>query len=627
MCGIIGNIGKVNQTVFKDALHRLMHRGPDGFGIWQSEDSQVTLGHRRLAIIDTSEAGKQPMEDECQVITYNGEIYNYIELRNELIGKGHSFHSKCDTEVIVKAYLEWGADCLKRFNGMWAFAIWNKQKKELFISRDRFGVKPLFYAYSKAGFSFASEMKAIAPLLDEIQISKSFEWCKNNMYNYETTDICLIEGIQRFPAGSYAYIRLGEEPVKPVKFWNTLDNIVIENRSYADQVEHFRSLFLDSCKIRMRSDVKIGTSLSGGLDSSSVAAAMSFCAKTASQKSILPPEWQNAFIASFPGTELDETKYAQAVVESLNLKGHFHEMNGEFGFEKLEAYMWICEELLTTSPVPMIDIYRLTKSKGVTVSLDGHGADELLSGYGAMVLDIIKDVPFDFSSIREVSQTFNDLRGTDKSSIELLIDSFGGRKNLLAFYTGKILNKRPKDELVERLGYFNATLYREFHYNILPTLLRNYDRYSMAAGVEVRMPFMDYRLVTHCFSLPWQSKLNGGYTKAILRDAIQPYLIEEVVRRKVKVGFGTPFTQWLSNSWKEYILDNINSQSFSQSMVVDSKEVKSKVMNFYSKLNPTFEDGQQVWKAIMPYLWEISFFSNLKNVSSGNVSTPLLKGI
>lgn len=616
MCGVIGSVGKVDLHVFEGALHRLSHRGPDGFGIWQSEDSCVTLGHRRLAVIDTSEAGKQPMTDDNLIITYNGEIYNYIELRDELIKKGHSFHTSSDTEVVLKAFRQWGAGCLERLNGMWAFAIWDEIKKELFISRDRFGVKPLFYTFSKSGFSFASEMKALAPLLDEIEIGSEFEWCKNNLYSYETTEICLIEGIKRFPSGSYTYVALGDEKVQPKKFWNTLENVSLDIRSYDEQVEHFRSLFLDACKIRMRSDVKIGTALSGGLDSSSVAAAMHYCGAQGSTSSSIP-EWQNAFIATFPGTELDETKYAQAVVDSLNLKGHFYNMNGESGFEKLSSYMWLCEELMTTSPLPMIEIYKRTKSEGVTVSLDGHGADELLSGYGSMIFNAVKDEPYNFKNIREVAQTFRNLRGIDKSSLELLVDAFAGRKNLLRFYLEKILRKDGDDELVKRLGYFNAALYREFHYYILPTLLRNYDRYSMAAGVEVRMPFMDYRLVSYCFSLPWQSKLKGGYTKAILRDAIQPYLIEEVTRRKVKAGFGTPFTQWLRGPWKEHILDSINSQAFSNSKVVNSKEVKSMVMNFYSKMNPTFDDGQELWKALMPYFWETYFFANLRKRASG----------
>lgn len=611
MCGILGTIGNFDENKFARALHQLAHRGPDGESIWRDEENSVTLGHRRLSIVDISDLGKQPMQDGEFTIIFNGEIYNYIELKKILQNKGHSFKSTSDTEVILKSFLEWRERCVEMFNGMWAFAIWDRQRKKLFIARDRFGVKPLFYASTSNGFVFGSEMKAVAPLLDKIEISNDFEWCLRNIYSYETTEKSLIEGIKRFPAGCTAYFSPEERKTSISRYWNTLDNIKSDSSTYNQQVEKFRSLFLDACKIRMRSDVKIGTSLSGGLDSSSVAAAMSYWGNQSNAASALP-EWQNAFIATFKGTYLDEKEYAEEVVNSLNLKGHFYEIDGAQGLEDLGQYLWYFEELFLTSPIPMTNIYKAIKKEQVSVSLDGHGADELLAGYGHSIFNAVKDDPFNFKSIKEIIETFKPLRAVDKSNMEIIIDAFAGRKNMLKFYLRKLLQLKPEDELVQQLGYFNAALYKEFHYYILPTLLRNYDRYSMAASVEVRMPFLDYRLVSHAFSLPWQSKLRGGFTKAILRDAIAPFLSPKIVKRKSKIGFGTPFTDWFLGPWKNFTLDSIHTESFKSSSVVDSSRVRKAVLSFFEKDKHTPQDGHDVWENLMPYLWEESFFKNLK---------------
>jgi len=612
MCGILGSIGLFEKEKFKKALSQLAHRGPDGESVWFDDAHQVVLGHRRLSIVDISDSGKQPMTDSHLTITYNGEIYNYIELKKILQDKGHMFKSTSDTEVILKSFQEWGTQCVEKFNGMWAFAIWNKNTRRLFIARDRFGVKPLFYAFSSKGFLFGSEMKAIAPLLDGIQLSSDFNWCLNNIYSYETSDKSLIQGIKRFPAGHIAEYGPGDKALAPKKYWETLDRIKEETGNYQQQVENFRNLFLDACKIRMRSDVKIGTSLSGGLDSSAVAAAMSFWGNQTIKNQNIQSEWQNAFVATFKGTYLDERDYAEEVINSLKLKGHFYEMDAVDGIEKLDSYLWYFEELFLTSPIPMTSIYKAIKSEGISVSLDGHGADELLAGYGHNMFNAVKDEPFNVSSIKEIADTFKKMHGVSKSDIELVIDGFAGKKNMLMFYLRKMLQISPEDELVKKLGYFNAALYQEFHYYILPTLLRNYDRYSMAGSVEVRMPFMDYRLVTQSFSLPWQSKLRKGFTKAILRDAIEPFLSSKIVRRKTKIGFSTPFTDWFTGPWKKFTLDLVHSESFNNSSVIDSQMVRESTQKFFRKKEPTATDGLEVWKDLMPYLWEKSFYKKLK---------------
>jgi len=612
MCGILGTIGRFDRRVFETSLHRLAHRGPDGFGFWEDDEHKILFGHRRLSIIDLSDLGKQPMIDGDLTIIYNGEIYNYTEVKKNLEGKGHTFRTHSDTEVILKAYRQWGPDCLKQFNGMWSLALWDNTRRKLFLARDRFGVKPLFYAQTKKGFVFGSEMKAIAPLLDEIAISEDFQWCRDNIYEYETTAKSLIKGIRRFPAGHYGYFNPDNNSLDVTPYWNTLDNIVTVDDNYAKQVKHFQELFFDACKIRMRSDVKIGTALSGGLDSSSVAAGMRYSRTKNADKETYTDDWQNAFVATFTGTQLDEREYAASVIDHLGLKGYYCEIDAVKGINTLMEYLWYFEELFLTSPVPMIEIYKKIKAQGVSVSLDGHGADELFSGYGTSVFNAVKDAPFDFRGIREIATTYKNLKETDRTISQVLIDGFAGRKNMIEFYLKKVFRLDEEDDLVKQMGYFNAALYKEFHFYILPTLLRNYDRYSMAAGVEVRMPFMDYRLVSYCFSLPWQSKLRGGFTKAILRDAIQDLLPKDVVRRKSKIGFSTPLTHWLQGPWKKFIQDVAHSDSFKKSSLIDAVQVKKKIDQFYSHQNPSFEAGPDLWRELMPYFWETAFYNKLK---------------
>ncbi len=612
MCGILGAIGKFSKPLFEKSLSRLAHRGPDGSEIWESPEHQVMLGHRRLAIIELSDLGKQPMTDLNLTITYNGEIYNYIEVRRELTAKGHSFRTNSDTEVILKAYQEWGAKCLNKLNGMWAFAIWDSTSKTLFISRDRFGVKPFFYSFTSTGFIFGSEMKALAPMLDQVSISPDFEWCKENIYNYEITEKCLIENIKRFPAGHHALLQFADKNLSPIRYWNTIDHLVEVETSYETQVERFRELFFDACKIRMRSDVKIGTALSGGLDSSSVAAAMHQLGKAQNAERSTQRDWQNAFVATFPETPLDEKIYAEEVVKSFSLNGYYFDIDPLKGLTVLQEYLWFFEELFLTSPIPMMEIYKRIKEQGVSVSMDGHGADELFSGYGTMLLNATKDDSFNIKSIRKIISTYKGAYGIDKSDFTVWIDGFAGRKNLLKHYFSKTFNFSEDDPLVKRLGHFNAALYKEFHFFILPTLLRNYDRYSMAAGVEVRMPFMDYKLVSYCFSLPWSSKLRNGYTKAVLRSAMENFLPEKIATRKSKTGFGTPFKQWLLGPWREYVLDTIQSLPFKNSQLMDAQKAIKTVQQFYKNPNPTWDDGNKVWEELMPYFWEISFFNKVK---------------
>lgn len=614
MCGILGTVPFTPLTTFIPALDTLTHRGPDSHGV-ESFGEQVTLGHRRLSILDLSINGHQPMLEESGrfAIVFNGEIYNFLEIKKDLVSKGHTFKSTSDTEVLLKAYIEWGESCVQKFNGMWAFAIWDQQEQKLFLSRDRYGQKPLFYAQIRGKFVFASEMKAIFPFLKQLEISDDFHWMKKNIFYYEATDKCLIKGIQRFPAGHNGILKNGE--LKTVRYWNTLDHLVEVPKSYEEQVEHFRELFMDATKLRMRSDVPIGTALSGGLDSSATIGAMAHLSKNNNSYS---NDWQHAFVAAFPGTPLDESKYAKMVTDHLGIGATFVDIEPLKHWEKLEDYFYMFEDLYITSPLPMIMLYGSVKKNGVTVTLDGHGADELLSGYGQGTLESLWDSRWDLRKTKDILNIYQESIIEDKLQYErtpslkvyqdYMIRKLG--KKLLGRKIQTVDNKHSKFKKLDNHAQF---LYAMFHENIMPTLLRNYDRYSMINSVEIRMPFMDYRIVNYVNSLPYSSKIGKGYTKRIVRDALDPFLPKEVTWRKTKVGFSTPIVNWMQNELSEWFLDTTNSKDFLSSSLIDNpNDLRNTISDIVNKKINSNKVAADCWTKLSCHIWEKALLNKTK---------------
>lgn len=621
MCGILGVLPAVEEQLFLRGLDRLEHRGPDGYGIWKNSSSEISLGHRRLSILDLSEKGKQPMHYHHLSITFNGEIYNFIELRKELVTAGYKFESDSDTEVILASYLEWGVKCLQKFNGMWSFAIWNEKTKELFISKDRYGKKPLFYSVIKDKFIFGSEMKAVAAFLPEVKLSSDFDWCRNNLYLYESTDKCLVQDIKRFPAGCFAFVKFKDKLVNPISYWNTLDHLEEVPLAYDDQVERFKEIFEDACKIRMRSDVTIGTALSGGLDSSAIISMISHINRESAGKERIQ-DVQQAVVATFPGSKLDERYYAEMVVDHLGLKGEFIEIDVEKSLANFGSDIYHFEEIYTTPPHSMIETYKRIKQLGITVSLDGHGADEMLSGYGDNIYETFFEKGISLKEIMEVIKTRYGLTN-NSSSLKQYLDfvKYPIRKTLknLLHTTADVFplikNQMhmpvPQPKLVPEIGYFNSLLHHGFTNTTLPTLLRNFDRISMAASVEIRMPFLDYRLVNYSFSLPWNSKVRDGYTKSILRNSVKDLLPEEVTFRKSKIGFNTPTSNWVKGGWKVFIQDTINSQEFKNSDVINAKSTALLANKIMTSSIESYHDGYKFWSAIAPFFWEKHFLKEI----------------
>lgn len=613
MCGIYGVIEKkVDRELAMKCLNTMTHRGPNGYGLWQEDG--VTLGHRRLSILDLSSAGSQPMSyaNERYWMTFNGEIYNFIEIRMELEKKGYTFRGNSDSEVIMAAYCEWKDKCVDRFNGMWTFAIWDKEEKTLFMSRDRFGVKPLFYTeFPGGGIAFASEMKAIMPLMGRVEANKELFDRYFGDNHYENQPECLIHGIKRFPAGTNAWYRNGKLTL--TRYWNTLDHLIEVPKTYEEQVAQFRELFLDACKIRMRSDVTLGTGLSGGLDSSATICAMSYISKNLSDER-MNDDWQHAYVACFPGTEQDETKYAKAVTDYLGIRHTFMNIDTAVSEKEFLRQLYCFEELWGNPQVPMMELYKKEQELGTTVSLDGHAADELFAGYG---FDILKAYP-DAKSKEDIDViTTAYLNQNSEEGIPVGSAEFKKYRNKLyreamfKYRAKKLLGREAVRSAYSdhpnwnRLDNLTKTLFVSTHETILPTLLRNYDRDSMASSVEIRMPFLDYRIVEMAFSLGWRSKLHGGWSKSIVRDACADFMPKEVCYRRTKLGFNAPILDWMRGPYREFFEDTVADPAFANCSLIDQPDViREDLRKFLAAEGGTFSQAADIWNRIQPYLWE-----------------------
>lgn len=524
MCGITaiysfnGPVSAAEAGHFTDAL---AHRGPDGRGVLV--DHNVSLGHRRLSILDLSENGRCPMRYVAPSgrelhITFNGEVFNFLELRRELQAKGHAFASETDTEVIAAAYAEWGRDCQLRFNGMWAFAIFDPRSRELFVSRDRYGVKPCYAYLTPQRIAIASELKAFlalssAPLSFNPAVVQPL-W-ERSRYDGATHETAARE-VLNIPGGHDVLVR-GDGTVQIARWWDPAAHVIPVPERYEEQVEIFKELFFDAVRIRMRSDVPVATCLSGGVDSSAVAAAMHFLQSgSAGCGERVTRDWQNVFVATFKGTLLDEKRYADLVAERIGVVPHYVESRPEESLRLLVENVWCLDEPSGGMATPVWMVYRELRRAGVVVTLEGHGGDELLGGY------------------------FWHLHSSARS-----------------------------------LG---SDLSRELHQALLPSILKNFDRCSSAHGVEVRPPLLDHRLVSFAGGLPATSRIGGGFSKRILRDAVRGLVPEGVLNRQGKIGFNAPIIEWLNGPLGPFVERLLSHDAFLSLPGINTSEVRGVVI-------------------------------------------------
>jgi len=591
MCGIVGiwklDGTKVDEEEINPLTDALAHRGPDGRGVYLDRDFSLGLGHRRLAIFDLSERGRQPMSyaNGRYWITYNGEIYNFIELKIELESLGYSFRSASDTEVILAAYDRWGEECQYKFNGMWALAIWDKKDKKLFLSRDRFGIKPLHYYYDGKIFLFSSELKGFLALPNFKQ-EISQEFIIQELTDPRKTigkEDCMLKGVKKLLAGHCLSLTL-DKRIKIKRWWNTLEHIEEAPKEFSAQVEKFREIFFDACNIRMRSDVPIGTALSGGLDSTSVLSTMALLKEQSNNGVRQNTDWQKAFVATFKGTEQDERKLAEDVIKKINGQGVFVEVNMEDAIEHIEQVIFQFEKIYCEIPVGPWIIYQAMRKKGIVVSLDGHGGDELFGGYHHHLEWAMRDTvwpiprPFRLLSLRRMlTKMYPNQLDVSMPTIPYL-------------WKRKVYKSKPENypaliadqPLMKNFDSLTRGLYTDTHFFLLPNNLHYYDRPSMGHGVEVRTPFLDWRLVCYAFSLPSSSKIGGGFTKRIVREAMKEILPENVRTRAIKLGFGNPRREWYKKEkMKRFFLDSVSSRTFQECDFWDGVKIKNTVEEVY----------------------------------------------
>ncbi len=607
MCGILGAIPVVAPEIFGRALASIAHRGPDGQGTWQ-DGWQAMLGHRRLSILDVSAAAAQPMHRHGRYhIVFNGEIYNFLEIRRELEAAGESFVSDSDTEVLLAAFAHWGEACLARLNGMWAFAIWDSSEKRLFLARDRMGEKPLFYLHDGERFIFASEQKALLPFQREVRPAERFHALCRDPYAYEGTGETLFAGIARFPAAHYAWIEGGRLRIR--RYWAPLEQVPDIPTDYVGQVEVLRALLLDSCRLRLRADVPVATALSGGVDSSAVAASI---AEVGRQRGVerLPADWQNAFVASFPGTVMDESEPARRTAKHLGIRLREIPVVPERAGCDLERIAYLFEEVHEVNPLPHVTLYGEMRRHGVVVSLDGHGGDELFCGYESSVLHALpsamkrpRDAGMVLQTYRDIHPQSAQFRGMSLPRIALYLARASARERLRIMKSDAAMRRAAG-----RCDSLNRHLLGLSFGTVLPTLLRNYDRYSMINGVEIRNPLLDHRIVDFAFALPWQSKVRNGFTKSVLRDAVAPWLPAGIVDNKTKIGFAPPIVDWMRGPLRGYLLDELDSQSFRQAGMVQPTKLGKIMRDIILGDDPMIlYDAERVWKEFAIYLWEKAF--------------------
>jgi asparagine synthase (glutamine-hydrolysing) len=589
MCGISGlwniNGAPVAHAVLEDMNSLLAHRGPDGSGTYQ--DGALGLGHTRLAILDTGPGGHQPMSygEGRWWLTFNGEIYNFLELRETLTGLGHRFESESDSEVLLAAFAEWGPECQRRFNGMWAFALWDSQEGELFLSRDRFGVKPLFWYFDGRRFAFASEMKAFLALPD---FSAQFDdravaTAIMHVIPFEGTERGLLEGVKRLPPGHCMTVRSGQAP-KLRRWWRTLDHLPDPPLSLDRQIERFRELLFDACKIRMRSDVPLATCLSGGLDSSAIHGVIARLNGEGAETARRPDDWQTAFFLGDDDGE--ERGCAEDVVAFAGTRGVYKNAHADGALQHLDEIIFNLEEI-GHLPVGQWLLYRELRQHGIVVSLDGHGADELAAGYRHFPNHAMIEAVEQLRNLKEASHAMG-VEGIDNKLAPLLealpeFAPFDPTPKPTPIM--EVLRAAPYPfefplwaedgpDLADR-DRLTRHIYFETHEGRMPWILREFDRASMANGVESRAPFLDWCLMVYAFALPIESKIRGGSAKYVLREALKGILPENVRTRRKKLGFPIEIYNWLAGPLKDFALDTINSEAFLQSPIWDGPRVRN----------------------------------------------------
>ncbi|MCX6278615.1 MAG: asparagine synthase (glutamine-hydrolyzing) [Bacteroidetes bacterium] len=607
MCGICGIINHNSEPVNESSLLTMMatmkHRGPDDQGTFI--DGKTGLGFVRLSIIDLSPAGHQPMfsVDGRYVVVFNGEIYNYIELREELKTKGYTFHTQTDTEVLLAAYTEWGEACMHRFNGMWAFAIYDKETRNLFVGRDRFGVKPFYYYSDKDHFIFASEIPPILKVLN-----RKVKPDNQTIFDYlvfnrtDQTEATFFQEIKKLQHGHSLTIKGSQLSIN--KWYDLRSNLKEPFKSPAE----YREMFSSAVGLRLRSDVPVGVCFSGGLDSSAVVS------------TLLSDDHKNTELNTFSAVYrtdqiADESRFIKEY-ESILKNMHYITPSGETLLTDMHDFIKAhAEPIPGTSPYAQFKVMELAKSN-VVVTLDGQGADEQFAGYHDFFGYFFKDLLLNRKLITLLKEVFYYLK-THKSFNSIYIFIFfllpkkiktKVRTKSISYLNNQFVTNYEKNNNIAGNLYgsktLNDALLNHFEYK-LEHLLKWEDRNSMWFSLESRVPFLDYRLVERTLSLPSHEIIKNGMTKHFLRESMKVYVPEKNRMRTDKIGFATPQAEWFrSVQFKTLTMDLLKSEIFRSREIIKPEEA---IKLFQRHLNGKIDISKEIWKWINLELWYREF--------------------
>src|SRR4030095_1532145 len=559
MCGISGifnfNSSKVDELLLSEMNRITRHRGPDGNGIFAEEN--VGIASNRLAIIDLREIADMPIYDveKRYVIVFNGEIFNYIEVREELLKKGHKFQTDSDTEVTLIAYKEWGEGCLHKLNGMWVFAIWARKEKTLFCSRDRYGIKPFYYYKDDDRLIFGSEIKQILSCGIDRSLNDEVVYDYLVFHFIDHNDNTFFKNVQKLQAGHKLTIKNGEVSVKR---WYDLppDGKMKDTKNLYND---FYELLYDSVRIRLRSDVEVGSCLSGGLDSTAIVCTMHDILHNDGKSEI-----QKTFTACYDDPLLDERPYVEEVIKQTNSTKYYVFPNVNDYLKDLDKLTYHQDEPYTGATVfAQWCVFKKIHETGIKVVLDGQGSDEILLGYFSffpfhLKRNLLNPLKFVSEYINGVNTTG---LGINKFTQNLIYFNSGSiryrhvLKNSRMFVDQNFVNSHSRrdifNEMIASAGIEQNRLSNLWNIS-LPSLLRYEDKNSMAFSVEARVPFLDHRLVEFIFSIPYNKLIHKGWTKHVLRESLKGKIPEEIRMRKGKLAFSVPQKKWLKDI-KDYL--------------------------------------------------------------------------
>ncbi len=612
MCGIAGFYGFRNDNLIKKFSKELAHRGPDGEGY--DIDETVTLMNRRLAIIDVK-GGDQPIynEDKSISIVFVGEVYNYRELTKELLKDGHIFRTKSDTEMIVHAYEEWGEESFDRFNGMFVFALYDKKKKKLILTRDHFGIKPLYYSFvsdeslknssSAVRLIFSSEIK---PILFNGLVKKRpndrviYRYLKYRVH--EDNNETFFDGIYRLLPGQMLILQNGKKIVKQFSnLESELQNMKSNKEINRESIGHFKKELIDAIRLRLISEVPVGSCLSGGLDSSTIVAVVNRLLKEKVKEAKSVGKIQNTFSAVFPNQSNDEEKYIDALLSENKVKSHKVKPTPEEFFQDIQDFVRTQEEpTISTGPYAQYKVMQLAHNK-ITVALDGQGSDEMMAGYD----------PYYFVYLRQLMK--------EKKYITLSREIIGSIDIILKYIFKKIrsTNYNYSNNCIKESFYtkyqnevFTITqdnlkkrLVEDIFHNSLQSLLRYEDRNAMRFSIEGRVPFLDFNLLRYLFSLDSDAIIKNGWNKYILRESTKDLLPEIINKRRNKIGFTTPEYEWFMRMKNKIYLIFL-SESFAMRKYFNQPEVL-KVFQLF--IEGKIDDTMGFWRMLNLELWMREF--------------------